>query len=89
MQQSPQCFLQAEEFVTSVSKDGLQSVVQQAARGSPQSTLCLMIDSLEHYLTLRQRREFQVQFQNPTLTLKAFLHFHEELVPRILPRYLS
>lgn len=52
--------MQAEEFVGRVSEDRLQSVVQQAALRCPECTLCFMIDGLEHYLTQRQRREFQV-----------------------------
>lgn len=53
--------MQAEEFVGKVSEDRLQSVIQQAALKCPECTLCLMVDGLEHYLTLRQRREFQVK----------------------------
>ena len=52
--------MQAEEFVVKVSEDRLQAVVQHGALRCPECTLCLMIDGLEHYLTLRQRREFQV-----------------------------
>lgn len=52
--------MQAEEFVAKVAEDKLQSVIQLAAQKCPEYTVCLMIDGLEHYLTLRQRREFQV-----------------------------
>ena len=53
--------VQAEEFVQRVADDKLQSVIQQAALKCPDCTLCFIMDGLEHYLTLRQRREFQVQ----------------------------
>ena len=53
--------LQAAEFVERVSQDRLQSVVFQASQACPESTICLLVDGLEHYLTLRQRRDFQAR----------------------------
>ena len=51
---------QAEEFVEGIAKDELESVVSHAAGACPGHTLALMVEGLDHYLTLRQRREFQV-----------------------------
>ena len=56
---------QAEEFVGGVAKDELESVVAQAAGACPGHTLALLVEGLDHYLTLRQRREFQVPQQLP------------------------
>jgi len=62
---NPKPLFQAEEFAEGIAKDELQSVVSQAAASCPGHTLALLVEGLEHYLTLRQRRDFQVLIRPP------------------------
>lgn len=49
-----------------IVKDGLLSVVDKAAQSCGDCTLLLLVEGLEHYLTLRQRRDFQVSYFSHT-----------------------
>ena len=55
-----QSLLQAEEFVSLVAGDRLDSLLRHASNSCPQHTLGILIEGLEHHLSQRQRREFQV-----------------------------
>lgn len=50
-----------------IAEDELEGVVRQAGEACPGHTLALLVEGLEHYLTLRQRREFKV---HPDAALK-------------------
>ena len=52
--------MQAPEFVVEAEKDGLEGLVGQAARGCPGCTLGILVEGLEHHLTSRTRREYNV-----------------------------
>jgi hypothetical protein len=73
--------LQAEEFVEGIAKDRLESVVSQAMGTCPDHTLALLVEGLEHYLTLRQRRDYQVALLPPS-------HIRS-ILPSVVARRLS